>query len=226
MKSLLLTIVALIIILTSACGYVSDTEQLSLKLINPRIGLYAIDGTTKTATDRTIIYQMLERYRGPVRSYSAGTDIFAINADDIVLDVVGAICNDFLASRIDGFSVIGYSRGAVMVNEVARKVIESGTYVPCTISGRKPIFFWAGMLDAVDTNIWHMSKVVPPAVRLMHRVKFVEWQGVFTTVNFVGTHYKSRGGPAFDHGKIGYDPDSLQYLIDDAQDNVSGMSFW
>lgn len=203
-----------------------DNNMVSSSLWAPKIGFYVIDGTTKTSADRTIMWQMFERYQGAVRGYQKGTDLLAVNADDLVLGFVSTICNDYVSRRIDGFAVAGYSRGAVMALEAAHKILGSSTFVPCTVSGKKPPFYWAGMLDAVDTSIYHMRKDVPAGLRLIHRVKFDEWDWLFTTVNFTGHHFKSRAAKGINHHQIGNDLDSLYYLINDAQNNMPGMSFW
>lgn len=146
-----------------------------------RIGLYLADGTGTHAGHASVIWRLFEAYEGETRVYVRGPRLSGNNSDDIRDYLASAICADLQDGTTDGFAVAGYSRGALIALNAA---IDAQSR--CDEARQPGAFVWAGLLDAVDTSITHMSKDVPSDTPFIHVRKSRNFEHVLTTVDLRG----------------------------------------
>jgi hypothetical protein len=92
-----------------------------------RTGLYAFDGTRTDAQKGTIIRQMYERAALRTKGYFAGPELSGSDTRRIVEAGKARICNDWRLGKIDGVSLTGYSRGAIVAAVIAHDLlVDSG----------------------------------------------------------------------------------------------------
>ena len=135
--------------------------------------LYAVDGTTDTAADNTVVRQFFTRfqqtkhyYDGPDLAGTKGPEIFRNVENDILSDVAVAESKYHRDVAID---LVGYSRGAVIVATVAKDLLTTHM-----INGTPQVLsvHWMGLFDPVSMFVgitprrglsW--ATMVPPNVQ-------------------------------------------------------------
>lgn len=145
-----------------------------------RTGLYVVDGTLAHPGHQNVVSRLFESYSGH-KTYVRGPVLDGSNSDAIRDFVAERICADLDYGHIDGFAILGYSRGAIIALEASMLARER-----CDRAAAPGAFVWAGFLDAVDTSITHYTKRVPGEVPFLHVRKSSDFEHVLTTVDFEG----------------------------------------
>lgn len=178
------------------------------------IGLYAVDGSAAVASGKAAIWRIYDAYQGRAR-YWDGPDTLGWKTETMTEEVRRAACDDYQHQRIDAAALVGWSRGAIIAINAARRLGSCRrAQVPLPIR-------YIGALDAVDTLSWNLTKTPPAGVPTFHRVKAKRWEGVFTTVDLPGAIVssapaESSPGHALTHAAIGYHHPSRKWLVERA----------
>lgn len=147
--------------------------------------LYAVDGTwthwERNLLDKSVVQRFYENcmeqkyyWRGP-KLAATGLD-----ASGIYREVKKKVCEDYCKNNKIKINLVGWSRGATIVMEVAEELEDDG----CCCKGKKhyPRVNWMGLFDAVDMTLtWGWANNITSNVDNASHMKKTKSQPIFPT---------------------------------------------
>jgi RHS repeat-associated protein len=148
------------------------------------LNLYAVDGTWSDADDHFNTKRFYDRVK-ETKYYWEGPNcgVTGLDASSIFRGVKAHICRDFCNDHSITINLVGWSRGGVIVMEVAEELQDDG----CCCSDGKiyyPNVNWMGLFDAVDMTVtWGWANNITSNVKNASHVKKSKTQLLFPTVS-------------------------------------------
>ncbi len=144
--------------------------------------LYAVDGTWTKASDKANTRKFFELSLEKPKYYWRGPKYGAtgLDASGIYRGVKKQICKDYCKNKSISINLVGWSRGATIVMEVAEELQDDG----CCCKGKKeyPTVNWIGLFDAVDmTSTWGWANNITSNVKNASHVVKSKKQRLFPT---------------------------------------------
>jgi hypothetical protein len=117
----------------------------SAKSSAARVGVYAIDGTGAVVADNTIVLQFVNQSQASVKRYYEGAKIISNPISVVVEKAIHDVCADDKKAPFDRVVLLGYSWGAVGIQQVAGRLKAAcGKPIPVR---------WIGLIDLVALGI-------------------------------------------------------------------------